>query len=88
MKAKCIIKSWKNQEKMKRKNKYDFSGLYLLSQLGYAGITPILVGVFLGDLLDKKLGTDGIFMIIFIIIGSVAGIINLYKIASDYSKRK
>ena len=73
---------------MKRKNKYDFSGLYLLSHLGYAGITPILLGVFLGGLLDKKVGTDGIFMTVFIIIGSGAGILNLYKTASEYSKRK
>ena len=73
---------------MKKKNKIDFSGLYLISYIGYAGISPILVGVFLGSLIDKKAGTDGVFMIIFIIFGAAAGIFNLYKIADKYSKRK
>ncbi len=73
---------------MKRKRKIDFSGLYLISQIGYAGITPILLGVFLGGLADKKVGTNGVFMITFIIFGAGAGILNLYKIADKYSKRK
>ncbi|MDD2396805.1 MAG: AtpZ/AtpI family protein [Tissierellia bacterium] len=73
---------------MKKKNKIDFNSLYLISNIGYAGITPIVIGFFLGRLIDKKVGTEGVFIIIFIILGSVAGILNMYRIADKYSKRK
>ncbi len=86
MKGICTEGLWKRG--MKKKRKIDFSGLYLISHIGYAGITPILLGVFLGRLADKKAGTNGVFMITFIIVGAVTGILNLYKIADKYSKRK
>lgn len=73
---------------MKKKNKFDFSGLVLVGHIGYVGITPILVGVFLGGLLDDKIGTKGIFMIIFIVLGAISGLWNIYRITDQYNKRK
>ncbi|SHE80484.1 F0F1-ATPase subunit, putative [Tissierella praeacuta DSM 18095] len=56
-------------------------GLALISQIGFSVITPILIGVYLGQFIDKKLGMNGIFSIIFIILGVGAGFLNIFKLA-------
>lgn len=72
---------------MKNKNYKDtFQNLTLISQIGLSVITPILLGVFLGQFIDKKLGTDGIFSIIFILLGTGGGFMNIFKLAKG--KRK
>lgn len=74
---------------MRDKNYKDMlKNLALLSQIGISVITPILLGVFLGRLIDKKLATKGIFVIIFIILGSVAGFLSLLKITGANSKKR
>ena len=73
---------------MKNKNKIDYSSLSLLSHMGYSVIIPIFLGLFIGGLIDEKAGTGGIFRIIFIVIGSAAGILNIFKISDKYTKRK
>lgn len=52
----------------------------LISQIGFSMITPILVGVYLGQFIDKKVGTKGVFTIMFIIIGVGGGFVNLFKL--------
>lgn len=52
----------------------------LLTHIGIMMILPIIVAVYLGNLLDDKLGTGHIFMLLFIIIGVIAGFRNVYKI--------
>ena len=52
----------------------------LISQIGFSMIAPILVGVYLGQFIDKKVGTNGIFTIILIIIGVGGGFVNLFKL--------
>lgn len=75
---------------MKNKNYKDiFQNLTLITQVGLSVITPILLGVFLGQFIDNKVGTNGIFSIIFIIFGVGAGFLNIFKLAgSKGNKRK
>ncbi len=73
---------------MKKKNKIDYSNLSLISHVGYSVLAPILLGLYLGGLLDGKIGPGWIFRIIFIVLGSAAGILNIFKISEKYGKRK
>lgn len=71
----------------KKGNKDVLKNLTLISQIGISIITPILLGVYLGNFIDKKLGTNGVFAIILIIIGAGAGFLNIFKLAGN-NKRK
>lgn len=72
----------------KKKNKETLQNLALVSQIGISVITPILLGVFFGQFVDKKLGTSGVFSIIFIILGAGAGFLNIFKLASGKGKKR
>ena len=68
---------------MKKGNNTDKSflrNLALISQVGFSMIAPILVGVYLGQFIDKKVGTNGVFTIILIIIGVGGSFVNLFKL--------
>ena len=68
---------------MKKENNLDknfLKNIALISQVGFSMIAPILVGVYLGQFIDKKVGTKGIFTIIFIIIGVGGSFVNLFKL--------
>lgn len=72
---------------MKNNNYKDtFKNLTLISQIGLSVITPILFGVFLGQFIDKKVGTNGIFSLIFILLGTGGGFMNIFKLTKG--KRK
>lgn len=71
-----------------KKNKIDLKGLFLISHISYSFIAPVFLGVFLGGQIDKIIETDGLFMTIFIVLGSITGIYNIYKISNEYAKRK
>ena len=73
---------------MKKKNKIDYSSLSLLSHVGYSVLVPIFLCLYVGGLIDEKAGTGGIFRVIFIVLGSAAGILNIFKISDKYTKRK
>ena len=76
---------------MKKDDNYKdtLKNLTLISQIGISVITPILLGVFIGQLIDNWVGTQGIFVIIFIILGAGAGFLNLFKLTGDNrNKRK
>ena len=72
--------------------KKDYNGalknLALVSQIGISVVTPILLGVFLGQFIDKKLGTNGVFAIIFIIVGAGAGFLNIFKSAGGKGNKR
>ena len=66
---------------MKKKDTRDmFKGLAFITQIGLSIVTPIIIGAYFGNWLDKKLKTDIIFSMIFIIIGTMAGFLNLFKL--------
>jgi F0F1-type ATP synthase assembly protein I len=52
-------------------------------------IVPIVIGLFLGKFLDNLIGTNNVFLFIFIIIGVGAAFLNLFKVGlRDQDKRK
>lgn len=76
------------------KNKKNYKGalknLALISQVGISMITPIFLGMFIGQFLDKKLATKGVFAIVFILLGVGGSFMNLFKITgmNKSDKRK
>lgn len=62
--------------------------LTLISQIGISIVTPILLGVFIGQLLDKWIGTKSIFVIIFIILGAGGGFMNLFKLTGVLKNKR
>ncbi|MDO4778979.1 MAG: AtpZ/AtpI family protein [Tissierellia bacterium] len=62
--------------------------LLLISQLAYTILAPILVGLFLGGLLDKWLKTGGFFAIFLMLLGVVSGFINAYKLIMKLNKEE
>lgn len=63
--------------------------LALITQVGLSVITPIILGVYMGQFIDKKLGTKGVFSIIFILLGAGGGFMNIFKLAGgSRNKRK
>lgn len=74
---------------MKNKNnKNPLRSLVLITQVGLSIITPILLGLYIGMFIDRKVGTNGVFAIIFIILGVGAGFMNLFKLAGPKDKGK
>jgi ATP synthase protein I len=57
-----------------------FYYLGLITQLGGAIIVSILVGLGIGVLLDRLANTQGIFTVIFIIIGVIGGFKAAYEL--------
>mgnify|MGYP002412689001 CR=1 FL=1 len=58
-----------------------YENLALLSQVALMMITPILGGVLIGRYLDDKVGTNGIFLLIFVLIGTATAFMELFKLA-------
>lgn len=75
---------------MKKDNNYKdtLKNLALISQLGISMITPIFLGVFIGQWLDRWIGTKSIFVITFIILGAGAGFLNLFKITGALKNKR
>lgn len=68
---------------MNRKDyKEILQNLTLVSQIGISVVTPILLGTFLGQIIDNKLGKNYFFTIVLIILGAGAGFLNIFKIAT------
>lgn len=75
--------------KKNRNDRNALKNLALISQVGISVITPILIGVFLGGWIDKWLGTEGVFMLILLLLGAGGGFLNLFKITGAFKgKRK
>lgn len=62
--------------------------LSLLSQLGLMMVIPILGLAYIGKILDTRLNTSPIFMLIFMILGIGGGFMGVYKTLKVYMKRK
>lgn len=61
--------------------KYDYiKHLTLISQVGLLMAIPIFLCLFVGNWLDQKFGTNGLFLIIFILLGVAAAFRNLFTV--------
>lgn len=72
----------------KKNNKDVLRNLALITQIGISVITPILIGAYAGNFLDKKIGTNGVFAIILILLGAGAGFLNIFKLASTKKDKR
>ena len=74
---------------MKTKEKMGIArALAMVSQIGITMIVCVGAGVWFGNWLDGKIGTHGICLIIFILLGVAAGFMNVYKMLMKGSKTK
>ena len=62
--------------------------LVLITQVGIDMVVPIFLGLLLGSLLDKWIGTKWIFSIILLIMGVAAGFLSAYKRIMELNKEK
>ncbi len=65
-----------------------FKNLALITHLGILMTLPIFGGVFLGNWIDKKLGTGNIFLLILVVIGVASGFVNVYKVVMKDIRKK
>ena len=64
-----------NQDKLSKK-----SGLSFGFRIGVENVAAIVVGTVIGIFVDKYLGTKPFGLIIFFILGSLAGFLNVYRV--------
>ncbi|MDO4764774.1 MAG: AtpZ/AtpI family protein [Eubacteriales bacterium] len=67
-------------------NRDSLKALAMLTQMGITMIVPIGLGLFAGVFLDRKLNTAPIFLLIFILLGIVAGFRNIYQMTRSFLK--
>lgn len=86
LEVKPIEKNNFSQKTKTEKPKQNFKQHFLIAKslnIGYYLITPLLLGVFFGLLIDNFLKTKPFFTIILIIFGVVASFYNLWKVAKE-----
>ncbi len=60
------------------------SALGLAMRVGVELVSALAIGVFIGWLLDRWLGTGPWLMLVFILLGGAAGILNVYRMARGF----
>ena len=75
------IKKHKEKQNSMRKNnvKDSISGIGMAFQISAELISGVLVGAGIGYILDELFDFHNVFLLIFIILGSLAGILNVYR---------
>ena len=66
----------------------DLKGLSFSYSISSELIAAVIVGVLLGLFLDKLLDTKPIFLISLIILGFLAGLLNIYRLISRIEKKQ
>jgi ATP synthase protein I len=69
-------------------NKNDFKGLSFAYRISSELIGASVVGVLLGLLLDKIFDTKPFMLITLIILGFMAGLLNIYRLISRIEKKQ
>lgn len=76
------------EEEKKDKKRHPLANIALVTQLGISIVTPILLGLFIGDYLDQKFNKNGVFTVILLVFGAGSGILNLFKLTYPKNKEK
>ncbi len=64
-----------------KKGKYKmYENLIFVTQIGLMMALPIIISVYIGSYIDRRLNTGSLFLLIFIVIGVASSFLNLYKI--------
>lgn len=66
----------------------DLKGLSFAYRISSELIAAVIVGVLLGLFFDKLLDTKPIFLISLIILGFLAGLLNIYRLISRIEKKE
>lgn len=74
--------------KKDEKNRSALKNLALISQVGISMITPIFLGLYIGQWIDRLVGSNGLFGIIFMLLGVGGAFINLFKITGVFKKKR
>ncbi len=74
------LKKTKTSLKKDSNHKKDFFSEYLNINVGYNLVTPILLGVIIGLILDSNFKSKPVFTIFFIFLGTVGSFYNLFKL--------
>ena len=74
------LKKTNRNIKKKSKNKKDFFSEYININVGYSLVTPILIGVIIGLVLDNKFHTKPYFTVFFIFFGMISSFYNLFRL--------
>lgn len=72
------------------KNKGKYKNLVLITQIGINSIVPVLLMTYIGTWIDEKLGYKMLFTLIFLVLGGLTGVYNIYKLGmegTDIDKR-
>lgn len=80
------VKKLKDELKLKELKKEGSSSMGIALKMGTEFVAAVFVASFIGFHVDKWLQTTPIFIIIFFIIGSVAGILNVVRSSKMINK--
>ncbi|MDJ0815040.1 MAG: AtpZ/AtpI family protein [Desulfobacterales bacterium] len=69
-----------------KKNRAWAESLHIVLQIGLTMVGCIVFCFFIGFYLDKWLGTKGLFIVIFIVLGIVGGGVTVYRQILDITK--
>lgn len=72
----------------KKKNRGMYKNLALISQVGLNVLIPILLGVYAGIKLDEKFNKNMLFTMTLLILGTLSGFMNLFKLAGKKDDKK
>ena len=75
-----------NSDNLDIKRKKKISGYGVGMKISLDLISPIVVGFFIGITIDNFFSTKPIFLVIFLVLGIIAGFYNLYKSAQKIDK--
>ncbi len=62
--------------------------LVYLSQVAFIMLTPILIGIYVGNYIDEKFSLSPICLLIGVILGVITSFLNLYKFMKAATKDK
>lgn len=75
-------------EKVSSKKFHIIKNIALVTQLGFSMALPIVAGVYFGNWLDKRFGTQPFLLITCLIVFSISSFINLFKLTGVKKKKK
>ncbi len=73
---------------IKKKTKFSLSESFSFGTIGLHLVSGIIVGTFVGYMLDKFFNTSPWMTIIFFFLGIIAGFYNMYKDAKRYIEKE
>jgi ATP synthase protein I len=62
-----------------KNKKREFMEIARLTSVGFGLVISVLIGWFIGKLIDDRFRTAPVFMLVFLLIGTASGIINVFR---------